>query len=361
VAGDLDRWRLDALRADVPVRVQHRSGAAWTVNSAGARRLGLDAGGGAPGVERDRAGRATGRLLRCDGWLRERLGPAPPPDLAPVGRLLAAAGVTGVTDATPSNGAAELRLFAEAQAAGALPQRVLAMGGAALPDPASAGLARGPVKLVPDDAALPLPEALAERIADAHAAGRAAAVHCVTRAELALTLCAFRLAGVRRGDRLEHAAVAPPELVAQVAALGLTVVTQPGLVAERGEVWTREVEPRDRAWLWRVRAWRAAGVPLAAGTDAPFGAPDPWRATRAAVLRRDGEGRALGPDERLAPECALALFLAPLEAPGGAPRRVRPGAPADLCLLDRPWAAARRLLARELVAATFRAGVRVGP
>jgi hypothetical protein len=36
------------------------------------------------------------------------------------------------------------------------------------------------------------------------------------------------------------------------------------------------------------------------------------------------------------PERALALFLTPPGAPGGAPRRIEAGAPADLCLLDGP-------------------------
>ena len=73
VAGPLDRERLDALLAEPPLRIQHRSGALWILNSAAAT-LGLDAGVDAPGVERDARGRASGRLFRLDAWLRERLG-----------------------------------------------------------------------------------------------------------------------------------------------------------------------------------------------------------------------------------------------------------------------------------------------
>ena len=40
---------------------------------------------------------------------------------------------------------------------------------------------------------------------------RSFAVHCVTRAQAIFATAAFRAAGVRRGDRLEHASVAPPE------------------------------------------------------------------------------------------------------------------------------------------------------
>ncbi len=356
VAGPLDRRDLDALAPGSPLRVQHRSGALWILSSAGIERLGLDRGVDAPGVERDAEGRATGRLYRLDAWLRARLGVGSPPDLAPVGADLARLGVSGVTDATASNGAEELAIFEAAAAAGALPQRLLAMGRVELPRPSHPRVARGAVKLVLAEVALPDFDVFAQAIRTAHAAGRAAAVHCVTRAELAFAVGAFEAAGTRAGDRIEHAAVAPPELALQVAALRLTVVAQPHFIAERGDVYALEVERADLPWLHRARGLEAAGVALGAGTDAPFGAPDPWRAMRAAVLRRTESGAHLGADEVLSPERALALFTSPPEAPGAAPRRVESGVAADLCLLDRPWAAARADLDGRHVAATFVAG-----
>jgi predicted amidohydrolase YtcJ len=97
-------------------------------------------------------------------------------------------------------------------------------------------------------------------------------------------------------------------------------------------------------------------VPLAAGSDAPYGSPDPWRGIAAAVSRASASGATLAPDEALAPEQALALYLAPLGDPGGAARRIAVGAPADLCLLDRPWRDARERLASADVRATWSAG-----
>jgi predicted amidohydrolase YtcJ len=352
VAGSLDRRGLDALAPGAAVRVQHRSGALWILSSAAVDRLGLDRGADAPGVERDAAGRATGRLFRLDAWLRERLG-AEPPDLAPVGALLARFGATGATDATAANGRAELALLEAAAASGALPQRLLVMGRPELPEPSQPRVARGAVKLVLAESELPGFESFAEAIRGAHRAGRAAAIHCVTRVELAFAVGAFAEAGARPGDRIEHAAVAPPELAERMAALGLCAVAQPHFVRERGDAYAAEVEPADLPWLHRARGLEAAGVPLAGGTDAPFGAADPWRAMRAAVERRTLSGARLGADEALSPERALALFTSPPEAPGDAPRRVAPGAAADLCLLDRPWAAARAALDGECVAATF--------
>jgi predicted amidohydrolase YtcJ len=74
------------------------------------------------------------------------------------------------------------------------------------------------------------------------------------------------------------------------------------------------------------------------------------------VDRRTAAGETLGAGEALSPERALALFTTPPEAPGGPPRRIAPGARADLCLLDRPWARARNALASEMVVATIGAG-----
>jgi len=343
VAGPLDRRTLDALAPGRRVRVQHRSGALWCLSSPAVRALGLDDGVAAEGIERDARGRATGRLFGLDTWLRERLPPTPPPALGPVAVLLAAHGVTGVTDATPTNGDAELARFAE------LPQRVVAMG--------PLGLATaGAHKILLRDGTPPDPETLAERVRAAHGEDRAVALHCVTRTELVLAASALEAAGARPGDRIEHAAIAPPELAAWLARLGVTVVTQPNFVRERGDAYRRDVEARDRPWLWRCRGLLDAGVALGGGTDAPFGRPDPWAAMQAAVERRCESGVALGEGEALSPERALALFTSGAEAPGGAPRRIVPGAPADLCLLDRPWKRARDHLDAACVAATLRAG-----
>ena len=356
VAGPLDRAALDALAGPGPVRVQHRSGALWMLNYAAVDALGLERGADAPGVERDATGRATGRLLRADRFLRERLPRGSPPELARVGRLLTRFGVTGVTDASLGNGAAELDAFEAQVGCGALPQALTVMGAADLPEPAQPGVARGAVKIVLLDHDLPAPEALEAKIRGAHEHERAVAIHCVTRAELVLAASALAAAGARAGDRIEHASVAPPELVAQLAALGTCIVTQPGFIRERGDSYRTDVEQRDQPWLYRGRGFLEANLPLGGGTDAPFGEADPWLAMQAAVDRRSASGAVLGADEGLDPERALALFTTPADAPGGEPRRLAPGEPADLCLLRVPWSRARDALSSDLVAATIRAG-----
>jgi predicted amidohydrolase YtcJ len=355
VAGDLDRDALDRWVAQRPLRIQHRTGALWMLNGRAVDALGLDAGVDAPGVERDTRGRATGRLFRLDAWLGARV-PREPAALGELSLALARCGVVGVTDTGADNDAERLAALVAAQRSGELRQRVLLLGTQELPDARGEGIARGALKLLLDERALPELGAFAARIGRAHAAGRGVAIHAVTRVELTFALAALAEAGARPGDRIEHASVAPPEALEALRRLGLVVVTQPSFVAERGDTYAREVEPADRPWLYRLRGFLAAGIRLAAGSDAPYGAPDPWRAMRAATERRSAGGRVLGSAEALTPEEALALFTSPLEAPGAPPPRLAVGARADLCLLRVPWVRARRELSAEHVAATCRAG-----
>jgi predicted amidohydrolase YtcJ len=360
VAGPLDRELLDRLCPDRPIRIQHRSGSMWFLNSSALGALGLDQAdpGSLPsGVERDSDGRPTGRLFRLDAWLRERLPRRNEVDLSAVGSLLASFGVTGVTDATPTNGPLEVEAFRKAQASGALPQRIVSMGSLALSEITSdAELSVGPYKVLLDEPALPDFDRLVDRIRASHSAHRSVAIHTVTRSEILFALAALEAAGAIHGDRLEHASVAPAEALEKARKLALTIVTQPNFVAERGDAYLAEVDPIDLPYLYRLRAWVEAGVGLGGGTDAPFGRPDPWRAMRAAVDRQTSSAAVMGGGESLSPERALGLFSTEPSDPGGALRTVEVGRRADLCLLDAPWREARIDLAAEHVAATIRNG-----
>ena len=139
-------------------------------------------------------------------------------------------------------------------------------------------------------------------------------------------------------------------------ASGVTVVTQPNFVAERGDDYLADVAPEEQPDLWPVASLLAAGIPVAAGTDAPYGRPDPWALVHAAATRRTAAGHPLGRAERLDPRRALDLLLGPADRPGGPPRRVAAGAPADLCLLWYPLQEALARLPVNPVRATFRVG-----
>ncbi|MBY0286549.1 MAG: amidohydrolase family protein [Mycobacteriaceae bacterium] len=325
VAGPLDRAALDDVSPPVPVRVQHRSGVLWTLNSAGLARVGL-------------TDHPDGRLRSSDHTWSDAL-QRNESGLSDVSARLTAYGVTGVTDATPDLEVGDVVKLLDAHRRGELRQRVHCLA---------------PGKRILHDSDLDL-AGLTEWIAQRHADDAPVAVHCVTAAQLVITLTALRAAGRHPHDRIEHAAVVPDGSMADVVDVGATVVTQPNFVAERGDQYLDDMPVAEHHELWRVASLLAAKVPVALSTDMPFGHDDPWKAMRAAVFRTTGGGAVLGTDERVAPRDALTMFFGAAEAPT-VPRRIAPGQPGDLCVMSAKPDEVLGELDSGLVAATIIAG-----
>jgi predicted amidohydrolase YtcJ len=338
VAGVLDRHALDRMVHDRPVRIQHRGGGLWMLNSRAVTELRLR---DEPGVEHD-DGQPTGRVWRADALLRERLAPEPP-ELTAVGRRLASLGITGVTDATPNLSEDTVALLSGA----ALPQRLQLLG-AATETRLPPGITVGPHKILRPDHEPPDWDELHAEVARMHAVGRAVAIHAVTRESLVLALAVLADVGPLAGDRIEHAAVVGEDALPLFAEIAPVVVTQPGFVVERGDEYRRDVPELDD--LYRYGSLLRAGVKVVASSDAPFASEDPWRTIAAAATRE------LSPAERVAPGQVLDGLLTPLADPGGVPRRVAVGAPADLCLLRVPLAEALSAPDAGFVVATVFAG-----
>jgi predicted amidohydrolase YtcJ len=322
VAGELDRDQLDALVADTPVRVQHRSGAMWILNSAALSRVGL-------------ADHPDGRLRSSDDWAHAL--PRRVTALADITHRLAGYGVTGITDATPDLTAEDVAALSVAHRRGEIPQRLHFLA---------------PGKRILHDDRLDVDE-LIGWVSDHHDDDIPVALHCVTHAQLVVALAALRSAGGHRLDRIEHAAVVPDEMLVDLVDVGVTVVTQPNFVAERGEHYLRDVPVGEHPQLWRVASLMRAEIPLAASTDAPFGGMDPWAAMRAAVHRTTAAGDVLGAIERITADEALSLFLGHPDRPS-VPRTVEVGQPGDLMVLT-PTAVVQTL-ASDMVATTVVGG-----
>jgi predicted amidohydrolase YtcJ len=325
VAGPLDRGALDAVEPRVPVRVQHRSGILWTLNSAGLAAVGLP-------------DHPDGRLRSTDPTWSNSLARREP-RLAELSCELASYGVTAITDATPDLGVDGIVRLAEAHRHHELLQRIWCLA---------------PGKRILHDDALDLAE-LTAWVGARHDAGGTVAVHCVTAAQLVVTIAALQAAGSRAGDRIEHAAVVPDDCMADLAALGVTVVTQPNFVAERGDQYLDDVPADEHRQLWRLASLLNAGIPVALSTDQPFGGADPWAAMRAAVNRMTHGGTVLGPDERIPADQALAMFFGTFDQPTR-PRTVASGELADLCVLRASPDAVLAELDSEMVDATVVAG-----
>lgn len=271
-----------------------------------------------------------GRLRSADPTWSDAL-QRRPTQIAEFSARLAGYGVTGVTDATPDLQPADRPI--------GMRQRVHCLA---------------PGKRILHDDGLDLDE-LTAWISERHRGGQPVAVHCVTAAQLVVTIAALRAAGSHPADRIEHAAMVPEDCIDDLVSLGITVVTQPNFVAERGDQYHADVPRAEHDQLWRLATLLAAGVSVALSTDAPFGAPDPWAAMRAAVHRRTPHGVVLNPVERISGRRALTLFLGSAGNPAR-PRGIAPGQPGDLCLLAGSPQRVVDTLDADLVAATIIAG-----
>ena len=363
----LRRADLDSVSRRRPVRVEHRSGHACVLNTAGLQAAGIGRDTPEPPggiIVRDAAGEPTGLLLEMSGWLRARPGTASKSAaddfralLRRFGQRLLAYGITAVTDAGPENGAARWPAWADAISAGAFPLRVTMMAGAGrLAEMRAAGLAYGDaacggmlrlghakIMLTASAGVLhPHPAALAELVGAAHRAGYPVAIHAVERdaivaAALAL-LDAPPLAGAagpvaglrardrRARDRIEHCAECPPDVAELVRQSGAQAVLNPGFLHYDGERYRATAPPELLPHLYPAGALAALGIPLAFGSDAPVIEPNPWAALAAAVTRRPAGGASLG--GLAMPSVAAALRI----HAGG--RRIAAGQPADLAVVE---------------------------
>ncbi len=312
----LSRHDLDTVATERPVRVEHRSGHACVLNSAGLAAVGigrdtLDPPGGV--IVRDDAGAPTGLLLEMNGWLRERIGPSHDADATPLrrfGQRLSEYGITAVTDAGPENGIERWRTFTQIVAAGALPQRVTMMAGHAhLEAMRDAGLGYGEtacggllkvghakIMLTASSGRLhPHPDELSEMVAMAHGLGFPVAIHAVEQdAVVAAALAIMDNPALVGRDRIEHCGECPPDVAELVAQSGALVVPNTGFIHYDGERYLCAVSDDLLPHLYPAGALDALGVPMALGSDAPVVEPNPWASMAAAVNRRSARGNHLG-------------------------------------------------------------------
>ena len=344
----LTRHDLDTVATERPVRVEHRSGHACVLNSAGLAAMGIgrdtpDPPGGV--IVRDDAGVPTGLLLELNGWLRDRCAPSPDAHTAALRRFahrLLEYGITAATDAGPENGIERWQTFTEIVAAGVFPQRVTMMAGyphiEAIRD---AGLGYGDtvcngmltvghtkIMLTASSGRLhPHPEQLSEMVAMAHGMGYPVAIHAVEQdAVVAAALTLIDHLPPVGQDRIEHCGECPPDVAELVAQSGALVVPNTGFLHYDGERYLRTVSDELLPHLYPAGALHALGVPVALASDAPVVEPNPWAAMTAAVTRRTAAGSPIG-------GIGLPSLAHALNKHTGS-NRIAPGYPADLAVVE---------------------------
>ena len=151
-------------------------------------------------------------------------------------------------------------------------------------------------------------------VARAHEAGFPVAIHAVEAECVAAAARAIAEARERRpipfADRIEHCSECPPGALALVRESGAAVVTQPAFVYYNGPRYLSDVPKDTLPWLYAMRSLLDAGVPVAAGSDAPVAGPDPLVGIAAAVTRESSDGRPVAPAQAVTPIDALRAYTA---------------------------------------------------
>lgn len=351
------RRELDAAVRGRPLRLRHATRHASLLNGDGRARVEQAYGALDPGRSAHDPDGASGALVHDrEPEITRVVGAIPEHELAramgTLGRELARLGVVHVDDVTASNGAARVARLAAAVTSGELPQQVRAfVGHPEEVEPArraGAGHVRiGGVKLLARSTDEVHTRDFRAAVEGARRAGLPIAVHAVEADVVdavldALASAPLRAAARRRGgpdeaspDRLEHCSLCPPELVRRIAAAGVAVVTQPAFLACRGDKYRRDVERPLWPWLYPLRSLRAAGVTLAASSDAPVVPCDPRIGLDAAVRRTTRAGDAIASSERIDDATALELFTtAPARLRGEQAVGLVPGAAADVLVVE---------------------------
>ena len=381
------RWDLDAAAPDHPVRLNHRSGHACVLNSAALRHVGLSAHTPDPvdGVmERDETGERTGLLLEMDDYLDGRVPSLSEAEIRrgveAASRRFVSAGVTSIQDATHSNSVERWQTLNRMKGQGSIAPRVTLMAGSRhLKGFREVGMGFGSgdhnvnlghvkIMLTATTGSLqPSREDLGDMVVRAHKAGFPVAIHAVeaeaveAAVEALLEARADMSPDVLR-DRIEHCSECPPDVLRRLDGSGIVVVTQPGLLYERGGTYLSEVPADVQPWLYRIRAFLDAGLSPAAGSDAPVTEPRPLVGLYAAVRRRAETGESIGADQRVSVYDALRMhalngaYAAGQEADKGS---VEVGKLADLVLLDRDPLSVEAQSIRDIVVTMTVIGGRV--
>lgn len=300
---------LDAWAPATPLRIRHRTRHASLLNSAALEHL-RAAGAVLPdstGAQVVGAEAELARHLPRHGakQLQEAL--------AALGEKLLAAGVHQVDDVTATNDAERVAVLAAAR----LPQRVRAWLAHDADLDEAAAAAGGAVeiagrKLLPTSVAEVEGAPFRTAVARSRREGLPLAVHAVEADVIAAIVAALESAPPRRPggpaglDRLEHASLCPPELVARIADAGLGVVTQTSFLATRASQYREEIEEPLHRWLYPVASLLDAGIPVALSSDAPVAPPDPALAFETATRRGSPP---IAPSEAIPPGAAFSCLV----------------------------------------------------
>jgi predicted amidohydrolase YtcJ len=316
-----------------PVLLTHRSGHAHVLNTHALELAGITVESGEPeggmiGRDPD-TGEPNGILYGMGQYLS---GTVPPHDerdltaaLSKAGRILLSLGITLVQDASPGNDQARWNQFIGWKRQGLFPPRVVMMFGAGQHESLQGrqpffdketGLGSGALKIMLDEvrgSLNPPQRELNALVLGLHRRGFQVAMHAVEEGTVEAALSALEHAHRHDANRhnrhrLEHCSICTPRTAQRIAQLGATVVTNPAFIYYSGDRYLATVPRSQMQHLYALKTMLGAGIPAAAGSDAPVAPPDPLKGIYAAVTRHSDTGRSVLPSQAIKVEQAIRLF-----------------------------------------------------
>ena len=322
---------LDRAAPNHPVRLDHRTGHATVLNTAAMNLLGIGPHFKPPAhavVLRDDSRHPTGVFLEMTPEIGRMMKPFRSRNefeegVRDTNALLLSKGITAIQDAGPNNGIEQWRTFRRLKQERTLTPRVTMMAGLPHADddelqhaasPAyDEELRLGAVKIMltsTTGALQPTFEELTELAIHHHRKGRQLAFHAVETESIIAAAHAIAAASRThpRPDprhRIEHCAEGPTEILQMVKESDAFVVTQPGFIYHHGPKYLAQVDAGLIPHLYPLASLDDAGIPWAAGSDAPVALPDPLLHVQASVERRASDGPGIGPNQAVSPSRAL--------------------------------------------------------
>ena len=328
------RWDLDRATTLHPIKLTHRSGNAYVLNSLALKLVGISKETPDPPeglIDRDmETGEPTGVLYGMGDILAKAI---PPLDRDQIKegiklatRELCASGITSIHDASPRNDFNRYKSIKQFKEDNLLKPRITLILGKDGFDEYRRDLfppegdenqvsIRG-VKIILHETTgqlSPPQTELNDMVLDIHRSGLQAVLHAIEgkTIEAACEAVEYALQRSPRPDhrhRIEHCSVCPPSLAKRIASLGITVVTQPSFIFYNGNRYLRTVPDSNLKHLYPVGTLMKNGVPVVGSSDCPIAPANPLIGIYAAVSRKTDAEETILPQEGIPPMEALRIY-----------------------------------------------------
>jgi predicted amidohydrolase YtcJ len=324
-----NRFDLDDVVPNNPIRLNHRSGHAMVLNTLGLHKAGISRDTVEPPegiIERDSNGEPTGLLFEMDSFLDGRIESLSESELKrgiqEVSQWLLSKGITTVQDASVMNDFKRWELLNQFKQENLLKQRLIFMVGASTareiasgryPVPKNSTSSRiGHAKIMitfTNGAMSPDQDSLNDLIAELNSKGFPVAIHAVEAEAVRAAAIAIKNTPkntcVFAPNRIEHASELPPDLLKLVKESGVTVATNPGFLYFGGDRFRHTVPLGKHPWLYRIGSLLREGIPVVFGSDGPIELPEPIAQLYSAITRKSKGGFVFGINESISTKQAL--------------------------------------------------------